>query len=134
MRAWAIWGALWLLGGAANAQTVYRCGPDGRVYSQTPCPGGKAVDVSDERSPEQRAVALQRASADQERGDRLERERLQREANQPAAAGRIQARPVPTAESASAPKPKVKQKKRKAANKADDFKAVTPAKPPKRKS
>ena len=32
----------------ADAQpTVYRCGQDGREYSSTPCPGGRAVPVDD---------------------------------------------------------------------------------------
>ena len=34
----------------AGAQTVWRCGPDGRSYQQQPCDAGRSVDVSDPRS------------------------------------------------------------------------------------
>ena len=34
----------------ASAQTVWRCGADGRSYSDAPCPGGQAVAVADARS------------------------------------------------------------------------------------
>lgn len=62
---------------AATAQTVYRCG---NSYSQQPCPGGTAIDASDNRTPEQRRA--QDASVRHERrvADRLERERQQEEA------------------------------------------------------
>jgi hypothetical protein len=44
--------------GAAQAQKVYRCGPEGRVvYQQSPCNEGKAIDASDPRSAEQRKAA-----------------------------------------------------------------------------
>jgi hypothetical protein len=69
-----------LAGAAASAQTVYRCGPDGREYSQTPCKDGRAVDVSDPRSAAQQREA-KRVAADQRRlTDQLEAERRQREA------------------------------------------------------
>ena len=38
---------------AAPPQTVYRCGPEGRVYSQTPCADGKPVTIDDPRSASQ---------------------------------------------------------------------------------
>ena len=41
----------------APAQKVYRCGPDGRIYQQTACAEGKAVDASDPRTAEQRQAA-----------------------------------------------------------------------------
>ncbi|MBC7957341.1 MAG: DUF4124 domain-containing protein, partial [Cytophagales bacterium] len=114
-----------------QAQTVYRCGPDGRVYSQTPCPQGRAVNVSDERSADQRAAAESRVREDQSRGDALERERLDREAGKPAAAGKIEGRPAPPepAKPAAKPSKKKKPKAKKPAN--DDFKAVAPAPKPK---
>jgi len=46
-----------LLGaGAACAapQKVFRCGPDGRIYSQVPCKDGYEVGADDKRSAEQR--------------------------------------------------------------------------------
>jgi hypothetical protein len=119
-------------GTGVQAQTVYRCGPDGRVYSQTPCADGRAVNVSDERSADQRAAAEARLRDDQARGDALERERLDREAGKPAAAGKIDGRPAPPepAKPALKPTPKPSKKKKPKANKPanDGFMAVAPAK------
>jgi hypothetical protein len=42
---------------AASAQTVYRCGPEGREYSQVPCKDGRSVDVADPRSKTQQREA-----------------------------------------------------------------------------
>lgn len=38
---------------AAKAETVYRCGPDFKQYSQQPCDGGRALEVDDHRSADQ---------------------------------------------------------------------------------
>ena len=46
-----------LVATVAPAQKVYRCGPDGRIYQQTACAEGKAVDASDPRTAEQRQAA-----------------------------------------------------------------------------
>jgi hypothetical protein len=122
------------VGSSLQAQTVYRCGLDGRVYSQSPCPQGRAVDVSDERSAEQRAAAQARARDDQVRGDALERERLDREAGKPAVAGKIG---KPTAAEPIISKTKAKpskKKKQKAQQAGDDFKAIAPAPAKKAKS
>ena len=35
----------------AQAQSVWRCGPDGRSYSSTPCVDGRPVAVADEARP-----------------------------------------------------------------------------------
>ena len=118
---------------AGQAQTVYRCGPEGREYSQTPCPSGRAVNVSDERSAEQRAAAAVRVREDQARGDALERERLERESIPPAMAGKIDGRPTrvePVTVAAKTSKKK-KAKAKKPAN--GDFVAIAPAKKAKRR-
>jgi hypothetical protein len=51
-----------LLTGAATAQTVWRCGPDGRSYPETPCAEGRVFAVADPRSTadvaQARAVAV----------------------------------------------------------------------------
>jgi len=44
-------------GAEAAAQKVFRCGPDGRIYSQTPCKDGYEAIADDKRSPEQRKAA-----------------------------------------------------------------------------
>jgi hypothetical protein len=65
---------------SAGAQTVWRCGPDGRSYSDAPCRDGQVVAVADTRSADvvsqarlvaegQQRLALQMAA------DRRERER-----------------------------------------------------------
>jgi hypothetical protein len=41
----------------AVSQKVYRCGPDGRVYSQTPCKDSYEAKAEDKRTPEQRKAA-----------------------------------------------------------------------------
>jgi hypothetical protein len=122
------------IGGSLQAQTVYRCGPDGRVYSQSPCPQGRAVDVSDDRSATQRAAAQARARDDQVRGDALERERLDREAGKPAAPGKIGGNAAPVTEPVAS-KPKASKKKKQKTDQAgDDFKAIAPAPAKKAKS
>ena len=86
----------------AHAQaTVYRCGPDGKTYSQEPCKGGKQIDASDTRTEAQRADSLAATAADKKRGDALERDRLKGEAAQkPAAASGFNARPAAASETA----------------------------------
>jgi len=98
-----------LLAQAAPPQTVYRCGPDGRVYSQTPCADGKALTVDDPRSASQQKAAREVTAREAEQAKKLADERRQREqaAKGQAAAG---IKPAPAAETASAParKPKAK--------------------------
>ena len=91
-----------MLAHAAPPQTVYRCGPDGRVYSQTPCADGKPLTVDDPRSAEQRKAAREVSAREAEQAKKLADERRQREqaAQGQAAAG---FRTAPTAETASAP-------------------------------
>ena len=76
--------ALWLATIAViadvDAQTVWRCGPDGRVYSDRPCAdGGRAVEVADPRSPEQLRAAQEIAARDRQLADRMAGQRRQRE-------------------------------------------------------
>jgi hypothetical protein len=70
---------------AASAQTLYRCGNE---YRDTPCPGGKAVDTQDPRTPEQRAQTLQASAKEAALAEKMERSRLAAEAT---AAKRMQA-------------------------------------------
>ena len=72
--------SLWLaaaaltLPAAALAQTIYRCGPDGRIYQQAPCTDGKAIDASDPRTPEQRAAAQALAASEARRAAQFDRD------------------------------------------------------------
>ena len=42
---------------AVQAQGVWRCGADGRSYSDSPCPGGRTLDVGPNRSAADAAAA-----------------------------------------------------------------------------
>ena len=93
--------------------TVYRCGPDGKTYSQTPCAGGKQIDASDTRTEAQRADSLATTAADQRRADALARERKAREAAQkPSTASGFNSRPAAAADAIKAEDKGKRQKKR----------------------
>jgi hypothetical protein len=63
----------------AGATTVYRCGPEGNVYSQEPCAGGRAVDVGDARTPEQAAHPREQMRRDDALARELRQERVAQE-------------------------------------------------------
>jgi hypothetical protein len=107
MKALALLALLPLLVQAAPPQTVYRCGPDGRVYSQTPCADGKALSVDDPRSASQQKASREVSARDAEQAKKLADERRQREEE---AKGQAAAGIKPAAPAASAPtrKPKAK--------------------------
>ena len=109
--------ALAFTGHAVHAQAVYRCGPDGRSYSQTPCAQGRAVEVSDERSPQQRRDALDVTERDRALAESLEHDRLAREAQPRAAAGKIDGR-IGYARAAHTEPMKKNEKKKKRSPKA----------------
>jgi hypothetical protein len=89
----------------AAAQTVYRCGADGRTYQTTPCNGGRTVDVDDPRSDEQRRAAREATASDARLAAQLERDRHAREAAAAAAAraNSIAMMPGPAASTVYAP-------------------------------
>jgi FKBP-type peptidyl-prolyl cis-trans isomerase len=66
----------------ANAapQKVFRCGPDGRIYSQTPCKDGYEVNAADPRSAEQRKAAEEATKREDKAVDKMTRERQAQEA------------------------------------------------------
>lgn len=99
-RAWMAAG-LAVLACATPAQTIYRCGPQGREYSQLPCKEARAIDA-DTRTPAQRAAAEQVAKDEARRAEALRRERHAREREALPAAG------FTTAPSEPAPAPKKK--------------------------
>jgi hypothetical protein len=75
-----------LIAGAAQAQTIYRCGPQGREYSQLPCKDARPIET-DSRTPAQRAAAEQVAKDEARRAEALRRERHTREREAQPAAG-----------------------------------------------
>ena len=108
---------------AALAQApVYRCGPDGREYSSTPCPGGKPVAVDDARTAEQQRQANEAAQREAQLAKQLEAERRQREAAaKPASAARIGPAAAASAPPKTASKPSHgKKPKKKKANRPVD--------------
>lgn len=81
-----------LVGTSVHAQEVYRCGTEGRSYSQTPCADGHRVEVSDERSAQRRREAIEVAERERAFGDSLQRDRLSRESQPRAGAAKIDGR------------------------------------------
>ncbi len=63
----------------ASAQTVWRCGPDGRSYESQPCKDGRALELSGARPEADLLAAQQVAAADQRLARQLREERLERE-------------------------------------------------------
>ncbi len=69
----------WLAQAQGEGSTVWRCGADGRSFSDVPCAGGKQLDVPAPRSPAEIAAAQAQADQDRRLAERLQRERQQRE-------------------------------------------------------
>ena len=99
-----------LAAGAAGAQPVYRCGPDGAAYSQSPCPaGGVPVGTADVRSDGQRREAQAVADRQARLARQLEAERREREA-QAAKHGAAGIKPLPPAAAAASATAKAHEK------------------------
>ena len=79
MKTWLSAVALTALLGANAAQAqsaaVWRCGADGRSYSDAPCPGGQGLALDDSRSPAQVLAAQEVAARDKRLADQLVRDR-----------------------------------------------------------
>lgn len=95
-RAVAVALLLGLAGAAATTAqaTVYRCGPDGRSYSQQPCADGRAIDVDDARTAGQQAEGAAALRRDAALARRLERERRLAESRAPRAVSLSAPRPA----------------------------------------
>lgn len=72
--------AMLLLPALVLAQSVWRCGPDGRSYADTPCEGGHQVDVADRRSEDRIVEAREQADRQQQLARELAAQRREREA------------------------------------------------------
>ena len=127
--------ALLLTAASAQAQSlapgVWRCGADGRSYSDTPCPGGLEVAVADPRSGPQVQAAQAAAARDRRLAEQLVREREQRD--RLAQARFATPRPTPIAAAAKSSKeaarPSAAPRKAKRPAPPDDgtWRAVVPA-------
>ena len=96
----------------AIAQNVYRCG---NTYSQTPCPSGKSLDVTDSRTADQKKQTDAAAATSAMAGDNMEKTRLAQEQRDLAA---NKARPVVIAPAvvpkvAAEPQPRTHAKRKK---------------------
>ena len=91
-----------------HAQTVWRCGPDGRTFTDAPCPQGQLLEVAASRPAADLHSAQQLAQREKAWGQQLQRERQQRETQATAGpAGIYGLRPVK-----ALPEPKVKVAKK----------------------
>ena len=111
----------------AVAAPIYRCGPDGRTYSQVPCPEGTIVEATDPRTAAQRAEAKRVVEAERKRAADLERERKAAEkAAAKEAQGAIGVGPAAAAQAASAAEPPKRKRVKATPDKDKDFTAVAP--------
>jgi hypothetical protein len=126
VTAWQPFAALLLplLAQAALAQTIYRCGPEGRSYSQAPCADGKPLTVDDPRSASQQQAAREVAAGDAALARNLADERRQREAGAQRQAAGFATSPT---QAASAPARKPNKAKKPKAGTEQDFTATSPA-------
>lgn len=113
------------LAGLADAQTVYRCGPDGRSYGTQACDEGRAVRVDDVRSEAQRQQAERVARRDARGAQMLERDRLAPRADS-AGAARTERRGRPAQGLSPAAKRLAEKKPRKKGTEDGDFRAKVP--------
>ena len=92
LHTWIVsWMAVAFITPAAAAE-IYRCGPNGSTYSQTPCAEGRRLELADARSDEQRLQATQVTERTVALASSLERDRLTHEAAlRPALAGSFNA-------------------------------------------
>ena len=74
MRSLWLAAAVLMFHAGAMAQSIYRCGPDGRIYQQAPCTDGKPIDARDPRTPEQRAAAQAVAAGEARRAAQFDRD------------------------------------------------------------
>jgi hypothetical protein len=106
----------------ATAEDIYKCKDS---YSQTPCPGGARIDVTDPRTSAQKMEADETTIKDARTADRMEKTRIQQEkadlaANTPLATPRKKA----TSHHAQMPKAKLRMEKKQ--KPPEDFTAQAP--------
>ena len=90
----------------AAARTIYRCGPDGKTFSQTPCMDGQLHELSDPRTAAQKAEA--KRIAERERQDAAAKAAAAKASGAADAAGKVQKAPKagdPGVLAVGAPKP-----------------------------
>lgn len=111
---------------AAGAQTIWRCGPDGRSYSDTPCADGRSLEALEPRPADDVADAQQRATRERRDAETMTRERLALEARQ-RGDGVGGFRPAPVAQAQAARPQAAKKKPRRPAAEAGTWRATAPS-------
>ena len=105
IRHWTLAVAALLLtghGAHAQAQKVFRCGPEGRIYSQTPCKDGYEINADDARTAEQRKAAEDNVKREEKMVEKMARERRANEVAAAKQAAALAARPAAIKPAASA--------------------------------
>ncbi len=114
---------------AAQSQAVWRCGADGRSYSDVPCNQGQPLVLTASRPAADVQAAQERAMQERRAADTLLNERLQREAtvrSMGVAPDRTRAHVKPAARPARPIPAKANRPSAQPAN-AGTFRAVAPA-------
>jgi hypothetical protein len=109
---------------AVAAQTIWRCGPDGRSYSSTPCNDGRSIETLQPRPVNDLAEAQNRAARERRDADAMTHERLALESRQ--RGNGLAAIKSPEAV-AQAPRPQAKKQRPKRAEEAGTWRATAPS-------
>ena len=122
LRPALLWIALLAAASTTHAQGVWRCGADGRQFTDKPCEQGRVLDTLEPRPAQDLAAAQAQARREQALAAQLVKEREQREAQ--AARLAYPAKPVKAKAAPAPPKRQAKQRRP-----ADDgiWRAVAPA-------
>jgi len=104
MKRWMLAGLLGMLALPLAAQKYYRCGPDGRVFTDRPCAEAKVIEAPPAPPPEATAEARAVAAREREALRSLAAERKARYAEaQERGAAAAAVRPAAPSSAASAP-------------------------------
>lgn len=115
--------------GSAQAQSVWRCGADGKLFSDKPCEKGRPLEILEARPNTDLAAAQDTARREKALAAQLAKERQQQEAQAPLAPAGI----ANSRATQSPPKPKAKEKvlkqsaKRRPAAEDGIWRAVAPS-------
>ena len=113
--------------GTAQAQTVWRCGPDGSSYADVPCRSGRALELAAARPAADLHSAQDMARREKHLAAQLVRERQQQEAQRATAPAGIRSSRLASAVEAVKPKAKARATGKRQLADADTWRAVVPA-------
>ena len=123
MKVWIA--SMLFIASAAQAQTVWRCGPEGRSYSDAPCREGRALELAQARPAADLNGAQDMAQREKALAAKLVLERQQREAVKTAGLSGIRGPNAPTAAPVK-PKSATRAKGKRRLEDADTWRAVAP--------